>query len=95
MDYENKAKKIALDFIYNEDYEESEIEKKIESLIKEKIENVDKIEVFLSPGKDKSKLRIHMNIHKIIGGIKSFFDFENEILINNNRRNILKKILKK
>ena len=93
MDYENKSKKIALDFIYNADYEELEIEKKIESLIKEKIQNVEKIEVFLSPGKDKSKLRIHMNIHKIIGGLKCFFDFENEILINNKRRNRLKKIL--
>lgn len=93
MDYKKRVEKIINKFINTDEYIEIEIENKIENLLKENIENIKKIDVFYVPNENKFKIRMIIFLDKNNDPLKFFYEFENEFLINNKRKIILKKIL--
>jgi glycerophosphoryl diester phosphodiesterase len=93
LEYKEQVNEIVINFIYDEGYDETIIEKELEKLIKEQIENVNEIDVFFSSFEDGMRIQIILKINKIYDHIKCVYLFDPEILINNKRKYRLKKIL--
>lgn len=89
----DKVKEIVINFIQNEGYEESQIETKIESLIREKIENIAFLNVYFVPGVNKVKIRVMLKISKNHDPIKYTEEFDTEFIVNSKRKKRLKEIL--
>ena len=89
----DKVKEIVINFILNEGYEESQIETKIEQLIREKIENISFLNVYFVPGENRVKIRVMMKISKIHDPIKYSEEFDTEFIVNSKRKIRLKEIL--
>lgn len=96
MDYKEKLNEIVTNFIYDEGYEEDVIEQKLESLIKEQIENIHEVDVYFcstSSTDDEKKIEIILKIIKNYDPIKCRYLFDTDILLNSKRKIRLQKIL--
>jgi hypothetical protein len=97
IEYEKKLKTIISDFIYNDKYEETEIENLIERLIEKEIKDSYKINVyFLHTGttlSNKIKIKVHFKVRNHHDSFKYKYEYFNEFLTNNKRKNKLKEIL--
>lgn len=93
MSEEDIIKEIVNNFIKNGEYEEEQVEKKLEQLIREKLVDTKSVSVYLSPFLHKFRIRVYLKLKNNHDPIKMRYEFENEIFINNKRRITLKKIL--
>lgn len=95
MDYKEKLNEIVINFIYDEGYEEDVIEQKLESLIKEQIENIDEVNVYFcsTESSEEMKIEIILKIIKNYDPIKCRYLFDTDILLNSKRKIRLQKIL--